>query len=270
MAFQTTKQTISQPLLDTAASLYCSASPHPTLKSISDQLKSQGHLDITPLKVRRLLITAGVYKSELASQIQSLYDSGKTITEIMGIMHLSRTSVHSYLPYVINADDEETEEENLCQRPISLEQQKRCEQAMEQFQKDWKGESLWEVITAFAGCTFVTSKGLKFTYEVKQNRHGEPTNELVISRKEKTVTKATVIKAYEKLLELSAEDSEDGITADQAKESVPPRFPIPLSGPKKLGTFGASYLYPIFIKLGLITEYPMLTYFHLPFSDDIV
>lgn len=118
MAFQTTKQTISQPLLDTAASLYCAASPHPTLKSISDQLKSQGHLDITPLKVRRLLITAGVYKSELASQIQSLYDSGKTITEIMGIMHLSRTSVHSYLPYVINADDEETEEENLCQRPI--------------------------------------------------------------------------------------------------------------------------------------------------------
>lgn len=91
-----------------------------------------------------------------------------------------------------------------------------------------------------------------------------------IMEEQKSGSKVTVIKAYEKLLELSAEDSEDGITADQAKESVPPRFPIPLSGPKKLGTFGASYLYPIFIKLGLITEYPMLSYFHLPFSDDIV
>ena len=75
-----------------------------------------------------------------------------------------------------------------------------------------------------------TSKGLEFTYSLKKNRYGEPGNELVFSRKEKTITKSTVLKAFEKAVEFN------GV----------------VNGPKKLGTFGASYLYPVFIRLGVI------------------
>ena len=56
--------------------------------------------------------------------------------------------------------------------------------------------------------------------------------QLVIDRKEKTITRNTVLLAYQKALEV------------QASESC-------VSGPKKLGVFGASYLYPVFLALGI-------------------
>ena len=54
---------------------------------------------ITAMKARKLLITAGVYSTEISREIQSLYASGKKIPEIQRIVGLSRASVHSYLPY---------------------------------------------------------------------------------------------------------------------------------------------------------------------------
>ena len=55
-------------------------------------------------------------------------------------------------------------------------------------------------------------------------------NEMFVSRKTKSITKASVDLALEKIIELSGE----------------------VAGPKKLKCFGASYLYPIFIEMGLI------------------
>ena len=55
--------------------------------------------DITAMKARKLLITAGVYSTELSRKIQFLHESGKKIPEIERIVGLSRASVHSYLPY---------------------------------------------------------------------------------------------------------------------------------------------------------------------------
>ena len=54
----------------------------------------------------------------------------------------------------------------------------------------------------------------------------------MIDRKEKTITRNTVLLAYEKALELMETEG-------------------CVSGPKKLGVFGASYLYPVFLKLGI-------------------
>ncbi len=54
--------------------------------------------------------------------------------------------------------------------------------------------------------------------------------ELFVDRKKKSLTKATVEIAY-----------------NRAKEQ---NFVV--SGPKKLGVFGASYIYPIFLKLGIV------------------
>lgn len=53
---------------------------------------------------------------------------------------------------------------------------------------------------------------------------------MFVSRKTKSITKASVDLALEKIIELSGE----------------------VAGPKKLKCFGASYLYPIFIEMGLI------------------
>ena len=76
--------------------------------------------------------------------------------------------------------------------------------------------ALWKLLLYLQGCVFLTAKGLKFTYKIKGG-------EMFVNRKSKSITQATVFMAFHKAMELG------GI--------VP--------GPKKLGTFGASYLYPI-------------------------
>lgn len=57
---------------------------------------------------------------------------------------------------------------------------------------------------------------------------------MFIDRKEKSITKATVMLAFANTQKL------------QQQEGC-------VSGPKKIGTFGASYLYPIFLRLGVCT-----------------
>lgn len=88
-------------------------------------------------------------------------------------------------------------------------------------------ELVWEALLLLQGSTFYTRKGLPFTYQIKGY-------EMFISRKEKSLTKATVLLAFHHVVQLQ----KNGCVVD---------------GPKKLGTFGASYLYPIFIELGIIT-----------------
>ncbi len=94
---------------------------------------------------------------------------------------------------------------------------------------------IWSLILAHAGEVFQTVKGLSFTYHQKISRNDEPLGELVIDRKKKTITRSTVVLAYEKAIALMKKEGK-------------------VSGPKKLGVFGASYLYPIFLKLGILQK----------------
>ena len=64
-------------------------------------------------------------------------------------------------------------------------------------------------------------KGLKFKYEVKGN-------EIFVNRMKKSITRSTVVLAYQNMR--------------QAEE---------IRRAKELGTFGASYLYPVFLRLGI-------------------
>lgn len=91
---------------------------------------------------------------------------------------------------------------------------------------------LWPAISSLQGRTFLTAKGLPFSFTVRGN-------ELFISRKDKSITRATVELAYRKAVAL--------LTSGE-----------PVDGPKKLGTFGASYLYPLFIALEII-EIPLMS-----------
>ena len=67
------------------------------------------------------------------------------------------------------------------------------------------------------------SPGLHITYKIKGG-------EMFVNRKSKSITQATVFMASRKAMEL------EGTVA----------------GPKKLGTFGASYLYPVFVRIRVI------------------
>ena len=182
---------------------------HKSLKLVAEEL------EITPLKVRKLLITAGKYKTSASIRVAAMYAEGKTIAQIQEITGLGRASVHGYLPYmkgVYNAAELSTDAERV--------RMYRARQAAVQA-LDGTSEQLWEAVLLFAGFPFHTAKGLKFSYTVRGN-------ELFVDRKEKSITRATVELAYRKALSSR------------------------IIGPKQLGVFGASYLYPMFVRFGII------------------
>lgn len=89
-------------------------------------------------------------------------------------------------------------------------------------------ELLWDILLLFQDQVFYTAQNLDFVYTIKGN-------EMFISRKGKSITRSTVNLAFQKALDLQKKG-------------------LPVSGPKKLGCFGASYLYPVFIRTGIITS----------------
>ena len=103
---------------------------------------------------------------------------------------------------------------------------KRLEEALSRYE-EYDAEELegllWDTLVLFQGYPFYTAKKLQFTYTLKGH-------EMFVTRKEKSLTRASIMLAFWKALEL-------GRMA---------------SGPKKLGTFGASYLYPVFLHLKVI------------------
>lgn len=174
--------------------------------------------DITVMKARKLLITGGLYSTSLSRRVQELHDQGLTVAQITEQTGLKRASINSYLPYsniIYNLPDISIKAERQKQYRVRKRNNTRTDAEKE--------EKLWQELIYLQGCLFTTSKGLDFTYKI----HG---GEMFVDRKEKSITRATVMKAYGKVVEL------DGA----------------VKGPKTLGTFGASYLYPIFVKMGLI------------------
>lgn len=86
-------------------------------------------------------------------------------------------------------------------------------------------EAFWQEMASHQEETWHTARGLSFSYVIRGN-------EMFISRKDKSITRATAVMAWRRALELQE-------TLGCVK------------GPKMLGTFGASYLYPIFLALGI-------------------
>ena len=184
------------------------------------------HCDITMLKARKILITADMYSTHTSCTVQKLVAEGKTIPEIMRITGLSRASVHSYIPYskvVYNLKERSVSADRM---KHSRDRRKLCKKSCEKLPSMDKNDAeiaLWELIEEHEGCVFHTAKNLKFRYKVKGG-------EIFIDRKKDSITRATVNMAFHAALELDGN----------------------VSGPKKLGTFGASYLYPIFVRFGII------------------
>ncbi len=56
-------------------------------------------LDTYPIKVRRVLITEGLWSSRTSEEIGALWEKGMTVSEIAEVLCLSEKNIQSYLPY---------------------------------------------------------------------------------------------------------------------------------------------------------------------------
>lgn len=61
--------------------------------------ETAGHLKIYPIKVRRVLITEGLWSSRTSEAIGTLWNQGMTVSEIAEKLCLSEKNIQSYLPY---------------------------------------------------------------------------------------------------------------------------------------------------------------------------
>lgn len=202
-----------------------------TLQAIADALS------LNPIKVRKLLITAGVYESDIAKMVQCTFNNYKetqaykdAVFSTASVLKLSKASVTSYLPYEKGVYfSKETPVEKIS---VGAERQRRY-RAVRKLRTEPTEEHLWEVVLLYSGVRFKTYSGLPFTYEIRKGRNGQYTKELWIDRREnsKSLAWSSVLLALNNIKEV-------GAVVDR---------------PKALGDIrGVTYIYGMFYRFGLI------------------
>ena len=226
---------ILQNQMDTAVDLY-STVDHPSLQNIADEL------DLNPIKVRKLLITAGVYKSDAADQVQKVFNkhraSGLSHTEAIAVtmreLNLSKSSVTSYLPYEKGVYfPVETDGKNLSVGAERIRRMRKRNKVLETLLNEQSEEALWTAMIEFQGYKFRTYSGLVFSYSLKKGRGDTYTKELFIDRREnsKSLAWSSVLLAFHNIPSI-------GSVVDR---------------PKALGDIrGVTYIYAMFYRFGLI------------------
>ena len=214
--------------MDAAVALY---EKDYSLRAIADVLT------LNPIKVRKLLITAGVYQSEAAEKVQDIFEEYRetqnykeAIRSTANIMNLSKASVTSYLPYQKGVYFPSTAEKEKIS--VGAERQRRY-RAIRKLRSEPTEEHLWETVLLYSGVRFTTYSGLPFTYEIRKGRNGQYTKELWIDRREnsKSLAWSSVLLALRNLKKV-------GEVVDR---------------PKALGDIrGVTYIYGMFYRFGLI------------------
>ena len=183
---------------------------------------------------RKLLITAGVYESDVAERVRDTFEEYRetqdyktSILSTSSTLQLSEASVTSYLPYQKGVYYPSTEKEKIS---VGADRQRRY-RAMKRWRAYPTEENFWGVVIAYAGVKFKTYSGLSFSYEVRKGRNGEYTKELWIDRREKSKSLA-----WSSVL----------LALGNIKGEVVER-------PKALGDIrGVTYIYGMFYRFGLI------------------
>ncbi len=212
----------------------------PSLRSVAEKLGT------TVIRTRKLLITAGYFTFPTATAVQKLKAEGKTIEEIGTALRLKPAAVYGYLPY-------EHRPYNLLETTSNADRHKRyratkkLKMAVDTDNAEKISAALWRCVCIFSGYPFTTSgrgsrSGVEFTYQVSRKggsggRHYDGYsipgygNEIWLTvngeKKERSISRSSVELGFQKYLEVLE------------KEGT-------VSGPKKLGVFGASYLLPLF------------------------
>ena len=212
--------------MDDAVALY---DAEMSLQAIGDAL------NLNPIKVRKLLITAGVYESDVAEKVKNTFEEYRetqdyktSILSTANTLQLSKASVTSYLPYQKGVYFPSTASKEKIS--VGAERQRRY-RAMKQWRADPTEENFWGVVLTYVGVRFKTYSGLPFSYEIKKGRNGEYTKELWIDRREnsKSLAWSSVLLALKNI---------KGEVVDR---------------PKALGDIrGVTYIYGMFYRFGLI------------------
>ena len=194
-------------------------------------------IGLNPIKVRKLLITAGVYESETAEMVQDVFTSYRqtqsytdAILSTASALQLSKSSITSYLPYEKGVYFPSTVAGDKIS--VGAERQRRY-RAVRELLRAPNEENLWSCVVAFRGYTFHTVKGLPFSYDIKLGRNGSLTRELWIDRREgsKSLAWSSVLLAFRNIEEIGAV----------------------VERPKALGDIrGVSYIYGMFCRFGLV------------------
>lgn len=145
-------------------------------------------LNLNPIKVRKLLMTAGVYESGVAEKVQDTFEEYRetqrykeAILSTANTLQLSKASVTSYLPYEKGVYFTSTADKEKIS--VGAERQRRY-RAVRKLRTEPTEEHLWEVVLLYIGVSFKTYSGLPFTYEIRKGRNGQYTKELWIDRRE--------------------------------------------------------------------------------------
>ena len=226
---------ILQNQMDAAVALY-DKEEHRSLQTIADEL------DLNPIKVRKLLITAGVYKSDAADPVQRVFNAQRkaglshteAIAATMRELNLSKASVTSYLPYEKGVYfPAETDSNNLSVGAERIRRMRKRNRVLEKLRTEQTEEALRAAVIEFQGYKFRTYSGLVFSYSLKKGRGDTYTKELFIDRREnsKSLAWSSVLLAFQNIPSI-------GSVVDR---------------PKALGDIrGVTYIYAMFYRFGLI------------------
>ena len=120
-------------------------------------------LNLNPIKVRKLLITAGVYESEVAEKVKNTFEEYRetqdyktSILSTSSTLQLSKASITSYLPYQKGVYFPSTAEKEKIS--VGAERQQRY-RAMKRWRADPTEENFWGVVLVYAGVKFKPTLG---------------------------------------------------------------------------------------------------------------
>ena len=122
-----------------------------SLQAIGDALA------LNPIKVRKLLITAGVYESEVAEKVKNTFEEYRetkdyktSILSTANTLKLSKASVTSYLPYKKGVYFPSIAEKEKIS--VGAERQRRY-RAVKKLRTEPTEENLWEVVLLYQSST---------------------------------------------------------------------------------------------------------------------
>ena len=251
---------ILQNQMDAAVALYSTAD-HPSLQTIVDEL------DLNPIKVRKLLITAGVYKSEVADQVNRVFNkhraSGLSHTEAIAAtmqeLNLSKASVTSYLPYEKGVYfPAKTDNKNLSVGAERIRRMRKREKILEELRAEHSEEALWAAVIAFQGYKFRTYSGLVFSYSLKKGRCRGNAESGVVNEQDEACKQAEAYKqggVYTKELFIDRRENSKSLAWSSvllAFHNIPSIGSV-VDRPKALGDIrGVTYIYAMFYRFDLI------------------
>lgn len=207
------------------------------LLSVSESYAETGELkmtaeefDMSALKIRKLLITAGAYSSDISDEVNELYQLGKSLEEIQSITGLGKSSINGYLPYTKTI----YKPEELSLNAERIRKYRERQKAVSELREYACEGNLWNAVVAFQKYPFYTASGLAFMYELKKGRNGGFNRKIIVSRRKesKSIVWSSVMLAFHNALCMKGQV---------------------ITKPKALGDIrGISYIYPLLYRFGII------------------